>query len=71
MKPTILAIAATLRTKIAECVPDFGPHINQSVDEYQEKQSAHMQAISLARYLSENLAGVSRVEFLNACGVKP
>lgn len=71
MTKTHAAIAKSLREKIAACVPDFGPHIDQTVSQFEAKQSAHMVAMQHARYLSQTLVNVNRVAFLNACGVKP
>jgi hypothetical protein len=68
-KADYLTLARAIRLDV-EKYPAFGPHFNQSELDYESAKSCAMQAINLARYLAQYLA-VDKVEFLNACGVRP
>lgn len=68
MNQTHLAIARDIRTKIRspfECLP-----MGATSDEWQRMESETMQATHAARYLAQHLAGVDRVAFLKACGIR-
>ena len=67
-KADYLILAKRIRQDIDKN-PAFGPHLNQTNEQYQIDLSVSLQAISLGRYLAEHLS-VDKRAFLDACGIK-
>jgi hypothetical protein len=68
-KADYLTLARAIRLDV-EKNPVHVATFGQTDIEYQIALSCALQAQNLARYLAQHLA-VDKVEFLNACGVRP
>lgn len=67
-KADYLILARRIRQDVDKN-PTFGPHLNQTNEQYQTALSVSLQAVSLGRYLAEHLSVDKRV-FLDACGIE-
>jgi len=67
-KTDYLILAKRIREDVDKH-PAFGPHLNQTVEQYQTALSLAQQAVNLGRYLAEHLS-VDKRAFLDACGIK-
>lgn len=69
-KADYLTVARTLRKRIDNFSPAEGTRLNECQEEYVARYYDNLQASQLARYFADHLS-VDRVEFLNACGIRP